>query len=161
MNLAEFSSLATAVGVAFAGLQVAAQRTQIRTTFQDEMWSEQRRILRSLPSDLLLGDDHAADTNANTFTSADASALYSYFDLCNEQAMFASIGRIGPHTWNMWQQSILRKMARPAFQTAWNTLGSGRCADEFPHLARVIDGSHRIAWRHYIRYRLRARNKNA
>lgn len=148
VSIADIGSLATAVGVFFAGWQVAQQRTQTRTGFQDALWREQREVIAALPIDLVLmapGDD---DFDPEELTEAERRALLRYFDLSNEQAMFAAVGRIGPNTWYTWRDSITHHMRRPAFQHAWQQLGPARASATFPHLESVVLGTHRLARRH-------------
>lgn len=146
MDLTDIGSLATAVGVTFAAWQIAAQRTQTRTAFQDALWREQREIIGAMPVDLVLMKEGDAFDPA-TLSDRERGLMYRYFDLCNEQAMFAAVGRIGPNTWYTWCGSIVHNMRRPAFAHAWQMLGSGRAAEEFRHLSDVLSGAHRLSWR--------------
>ncbi len=148
LSIADIGALATAAGVAFAALQVAAQRVQFRTAFQDDLWREQRQVIARLPVALtMMSHDDDAPFDATQLGDDDYRTLFRYFDLCNEQAFLADRGRIGRHTWAQWRQNIESTMRRPAFAHAWAQIGNGRAQDEFEHLAAVLNGTHAMSRR--------------
>ena len=137
ISLSDVGSIATAIGVAFAAWQVGGQRVQFRTAFQDGLWREQRDILAAL-----MDDEHSG------------TLQYRYFDLCNEQALYARRGRIGRYSWSVWREAMLRTMQRPVILESWTALGAEEQRARFSHLASVLDGSHRLPWRRDPRRRL-------
>lgn len=146
MDLTGIGSIATAVGVFFAAMQVAGQRAQFRTSFADGLWREQREIVAELPIDLVLMGAGDETFDPRVLGELERSLLYRYFSLTDEQALLAKRGRVGSSTWYTWQDSIVHNMRRPAFAHAWSELGD-RAPAEFRHLTTVLDGSHRLSRR--------------
>lgn len=157
MDWTQVGSLATAAGVLFAAGQVKAQRTQFRTSFQDDLWREQREIISGLPIEFVLMPPGAAGFDPERLGERELSLLYRYFDLCNEEALFARLGRVGANTWYTWSEGIVHNMRRPAFAHAWTSVGGTRAASEFRELAAVLEGRHHLPWRRDPLGRIRRR----
>lgn len=147
MNVADIGSIATAAGVAFAAWQVAAQRTQFRTSFQDGLWREQRDLIARMPLEFVLTPPEASEPFSRMLSDDEMTLMFRYFDLSNEQALYAQRGRIGRHSWRVWRDAMLMNMGRPAFAAAWDRIGPARSTSQFGHFAAVLDGTHRLPLR--------------
>lgn len=76
MDVSDIGSIATALGLVFAGWQIAAQRIQFRTSFQDTLWREQRDIIAEIPLGDALAGLHG-DKNLPTDLSERDTGLMS------------------------------------------------------------------------------------
>ena len=117
-NLAKaIVDLATPVSVFFAGWQLLMTQRQSRTTFEDQLSSQYREILRKLPIAAVLGDDLPDEQITQELPN-----FLHYFDLCNEQAYLKKKKRIRKATWLEWEEGILENLRRPAFAKAWGII---------------------------------------
>ena len=111
---AALGSIATAVGVLFAAVQLWLSRKQARTQFEDGFVQQYRDLLKRIPVSALLGELLKEETQ-----QAHLGDFYHYFDLCNEQVFLRQQNRISEPTWEMWRDGIRTNMSRPAFAAAW------------------------------------------
>lgn len=126
MTLNDIASVATALGVAFAGAQLVVMQRQSRAQFEDSLNAQYRAIVARIPLPALLGERLSEDELEESLR-----AFYDYFDLSNEQAFLDAQGRLSPSTWQNWQEGILQHLDRPAFLQAWHRLS--------PHLNGSFD----------------------
>lgn len=118
-------SVATAVAVFLAWLQLRAARDQARSQFEDRLVEQFRAIVAKLPVEALLGESLSGDLQQKML-----GVFYSYIDLCNEQAFLHKKRRIRNETWDEWRQGIASLMRLPAFHAAWLEIES-RAKDSF------------------------------
>lgn len=100
-------------------------QTQARTSFEDDLTREYRKIIGLLPAEAFYEDGDIE------LTDEYRRALYRYFDLSNEQLFLASQGRISQETEAQWRDGITGNLLRlPVFHKAWEEI-SGRVPDDF------------------------------
>lgn len=107
-------SLATAVAVIVAAIQIWYATRQEKTEFEDSLAKEYREILGALPPSVLLQDPTAEQAADSHFV-----VLYRYLDLCNEQTFLRSKGRIRASTWTDWSLGIRSNLDKHGFKEAW------------------------------------------
>jgi hypothetical protein len=115
--LTALGTLLTALGVAFAGVQLILNRRQARSQFEDDLTSVYRELVALLPVDAFFDE-----TIASNIVSEHLSVFYRYFDLCNEQVFLHAKGRVSEETWHEWRSGIIANMRRPAFEAAWSEI---------------------------------------
>ncbi len=111
------ASIATAVGVGIAALQLYLTKRETQSEFEDSFSEQYRRIVAELPLAALVGrslSEQELEASLRTF--------YNYFDLSNEQAFLAAHRRLQDETWQNWREGIEQHMERPAFVQAWKRL---------------------------------------
>jgi hypothetical protein len=108
------ASIATAVGVIFAAIQIWLFRSQAVTTFEDGFAKEYRYLSRCIPARALLGEELSEEEKKKHLDE-----FYHYFDLSNEQAFLRQIGRIRTETWVFWRDGMHSNFMKPAFNWAW------------------------------------------
>ncbi len=118
-------SVATAVGVFLAWIQLLAAKEQARSQFEDRLVEQFREIIAQLPVEALLGESLSDDLQRTML-----GVFYRYVDLCNEEAFLHRTKRIRDETWNEWLQGIKSLMLLPAFRAAWLEIQS-RAPDSF------------------------------
>lgn len=123
-----FSSGLAVLGVFAAIWQLRLLKQQSRTTFEDSLVDEYRRIAAELPLEALLG----ADLPRRRARAA-LPVFYRYFDLCNQQAFLHNEGRVSVATWTQWRDGIQSNMRRPAFARAWAEIAA-RANGDFKEL---------------------------
>lgn len=110
--------LGTPVGLGFTVYQLALNRRQAITQFEDTLASEYRAIVGRLPLDTFHGVWRAAELEAD-----EKRAMLQYFDLSNEQLRLVESGtRISDEAATTWGDGIRDNMRLPAFQRAWDEL---------------------------------------
>jgi hypothetical protein len=117
-------SLATAVGVFLAWMQLRSAQTQAQVQFENGLVQfenglvEQfRAIIKELPVEALLGEPLGDELHGKML-----GVFYRYFDLCNEQAFLHTKGRIREPTWQDWFQGIKSLTGLPAFRRAFTEI---------------------------------------
>jgi hypothetical protein len=128
----DLASVATAIGVFFAASQLWYTRSRAITTFEDSLNNEYRRITDRLPTEALLGEALAPETQKAHFHD-----FYAYFDLTNSQVFLRQIRRISRKTWEFWADGIQTNLARPGFAESWADI-SRRAGSDFSELRRLI-----------------------
>jgi hypothetical protein len=131
-SIQDIASIATAIGVFFAAFQLLHTRARAITTFEDSLATEYRRITDRLPTEALLGEALAPETQKTHFHD-----FYGYFDLTNNQVFLRQIRRISKKTWEFWAEGIQTNLARPAFADSWAEI-SRRAGSDFSELRRLI-----------------------
>lgn len=126
------ASIATAIGVVIAAVQLFQANQQQRAQFESRFSTNYRNIADRLPLEALIGKPLSPET-----LNQSLRVFYEYFDLSNQQATLAERRSIRKETWQKWQQGILDNMARPAFVQAWEVL---ECDLEgrFDHLRALL-----------------------
>jgi hypothetical protein len=109
-------SIATAITVAVAAVQIAMAGRQERTQFEDGLVKEYRELLSDLSGDVLLQLPAADDL---ALIKDQIQVYYRYFDLCNEQVFLRQKNRIRPDTWREWRSGIMTNLQRSGFRGAW------------------------------------------
>jgi hypothetical protein len=122
------ASVATALGVFLAAVQLWQATRQATTQFEDGLNSQYREIARRLPVAALLGETLSEDDYQSALPH-----FYHYFDLSNEQAFLHLKGRVRPSTWANWLEGIQQNLGRPSFDRAWREI-SQRAPDSFNEL---------------------------
>lgn len=123
-----FSSGLAVLGALAAIWQLRMLKQQSRTTFEDSLVDEYRRIAADLPLDALLGAElPVAEARAAL------PVFYRYFDLCNQQAFLHNEKRVAAATWQQWKDGIQSNMRRPAFARAWAEIAA-RANGDFTEL---------------------------
>jgi hypothetical protein len=125
------ASIATAIGVIFAAIQLQHSRSQAITTFEDGFAKEYRELARSIPIRALLGGELKEEDKEKSLDE-----FWHYFDLCNEQVFLRQIGRIRTETWVFWKDGIRSNFNKPAFQWAWEELENTKTT-EYSELRRL------------------------
>jgi hypothetical protein len=116
-RIAAAASIATALGVFFAGVQLLLQKRQATTQFEDDLAKQYRDILRELPLQA-----HFAESVGDDEYRAALRDLLSYVDLTNEQIFLRMKGRIRADTWRDWCDGIRDALRRPLFARAWEEI---------------------------------------
>jgi len=129
--LSALASVATAVAVFFAALQLRHALAQAVAEFEDAIAKEYRELASELPTSALLGE---ALNDEDYKESLDE--FYHYFDLSNEQIFLRQRGRITSRTWIMWRDGIRSNMRRTAFAKAWEEI-KRRSEGDFSELRRL------------------------
>jgi len=135
--IAAGSSVFTALGVGFAGIQLMAAQTQARTDFEDALSRDYRDTIRSLPIEALLGE-----TLTEELMDRHLADFYRYIDLSNEQVFLRKEGRIRTKTWKNWSDGIKDNLKKPAFAHAWRSIKL-RAKDSFEELRRLERSEYR------------------
>jgi len=131
VNWGEITSVATAIAVLIAALQLRAAATSARTAFEDALAREYREIARRIPIEAHLNEELEGDEFHATLP-----AFCQYLDLSNQQVFLRVNGRIRRATWDEWCEGIRFNLSRKAFHTAWEHL-KGRDSKTFNELRRL------------------------
>ena len=131
MNWTAIGSVATAIAVIVAVLQLHAAAKVSRTSFEDALAREYREIARELPMKALLNEELENDD----FQLA-LPRFFQYLDLSNQQVFLRANGRIGRITWREWCEGIRFNLSRTAFRAAWEHLKE-RDSKTFNELRRL------------------------
>jgi hypothetical protein len=136
----ELSSAITAIATALMSFSVVAAAWQIRearsttrTSFEDDLSREYRRIIAGLPVEAFFEEPTSEHGDLETF--------YRYFDLCNEQLFLGRLGRVSPKTLEQWVDGIRGNLSLPLFRDAWRNLSTRIPADFFEDLRPVADAA--------------------
>jgi hypothetical protein len=131
-DLNSLSSIATAVGVTFAAIQLWMTRQQAVLQFEDSLAVQYRDVVRRLPVEAFLGESLSDERQA-----AALKDFIHYFDLSNEQAFLRQKKRVRRNTWREWEEGIVQNMKRPAFAQAWTHVSS-RAPESFNELRALV-----------------------
>ena len=126
------AAIATALGLAFAVIQLRIAARQSVTDFEDTLAAEYRALAASLPIEALLGGTLSDEEHQNALDE-----FYHYFDLSNGQVFLRHKGRVSMRTFAFWSGGIKAHLARPAFARAWADI-SVRIPNDFKELRRLI-----------------------
>ena len=94
-----------------------AVRKQARTTFEDRLTEQYRKIMEDIPTDIWLGSELKALADGQRERCRDA--IYRYIDLSNEEAFLYNNKRITKDSWIEWRKGIETNMKLPAFKEVW------------------------------------------
>jgi hypothetical protein len=111
------ASVATVVAVVLTWLQLIQVRKQARTTFEDRLTEQYRKIMEDIPIGIWLGSKLEALGEEQRALCRDA--IYRYIDLSNEEAFLYNKKRITKDTWIEWRKGIQTNLALPAFAEVW------------------------------------------
>lgn len=125
--------MATAIGVGIGAWQVSETRKLARSSFEDGLVKEYRKLTRALPTDALMGLPLSEQDHRESLDD-----FFRYFDLCNEQVFLRDCGRISDATWKMWTDGIVANMRRPAFWQAWKEVSLKAGHDTFSELRAYL-----------------------
>jgi len=125
-----FASIATAIGVAFCGIQLKLTKKQSQAEFEDRLDQQYREISMALPVDVLIGQD-AEEEKAGEIREL----IYNYLDLTNEQVYLRAKGRVSNHTWSSWSSGIEAHMKKKAFTEVFDEI---KDFSAFTYLERLV-----------------------
>src|SRR4051794_37241988 len=97
--ISDVAGLATAVGVLFVAGQLLLGRSQARTTFEDDVAAQYRRLIKPALAPALLARLPDEDRGP-------IEGFYEYFDLSNEEVFLRTQGRVRRRTWVEWSNGI-------------------------------------------------------
>lgn len=126
------ASVATALGLVFAVIQLRAAGRQAVTDFEDTLAAEYRALAATLPTEALLGKTLGDGEHKEALDE-----FYHYFDLSNGQIFLRQKGRVSKRTFEFWRDGIRAHLARPAFSRAWTDI-SEQVPDDFKELRQLI-----------------------
>jgi hypothetical protein len=129
------TSIATVILAFLAWQQIRLLRKQATTSFEDSLTEHYRRIMESIPTDVLLGAE--LNTVDKEHRDVCRDAIYRYIDLCNEQALLHSMNRVTHEAWDEWSKGIRENMDLPAFKEVWAEVGE-KSPKSFAELAAVV-----------------------
>lgn len=109
--IATAASVATALGVMVAIVQLWFARQLAITQFEDQLADQYRQLIRQLPVEALMGRPLTDEQH-----KAALGAFLHYFDLSNDQAFLHRKGRVTRAAWEQWQDGIHDHLRRPAFR---------------------------------------------
>ena len=111
------ASVATMVAVVLTWLQLIEVRKQARTSFEDRLNEQYRRIMEDIPANIWLGSKLEALGEEPRARCRDA--IFRYIDLSNEEAFLYNKKRITKDTWIEWRKGITANLKLPAFAEVW------------------------------------------
>jgi len=126
------AAIATALGLAFAVIQLRIAARQSVLDFEDTLAAEYRALVSSFPIEALLGGTLSDEEHRDALDE-----FYHYFDLSNGQIFLRRKGRVSERTFSFWRNGIKAHLDRPAFARAWNDISS-RLPNDFKELRRLI-----------------------
>ena len=129
--IADSAGIATALGVAFAGLQLKQGRRQRQLQFEDGFARQYRELIKPGLEHPLLSNLPKAERSAVSVTS------FSYIDLCNEQVYLRMQGRVATETWREWAEGIASYFRSGQVPAAWLVVHA-HLDDEFHELALFL-----------------------
>lgn len=115
--LRDLALMATLVGLGVGVFQLYRQANQARTSFEDSLAGEYRKLLSEFPAAALLGE-HPPEP-PELWPDELVVAFIRYIDLCNEQVFLRERDRIADATWRDWHEGIRDQFQRPYFEMAW------------------------------------------
>jgi hypothetical protein len=131
--LTALGSLATAVAVIVAVIELNAAKHHARTAFEDDLSREYRATIAELPPEAFYKDSDL------TLTDRTRQVFYRYFDLSNEQLFLAKNGRVSKETKDQWRDGISGNLRLPAFRRAWDDIEPNIRKDFFDELREVVE----------------------
>lgn len=111
------ASVATVVAVVLTWLQLIQVGKQARTSFEDRLNEQYRKIMENIPADIWLGSK--LDALGGEQRARCRDAIYRYIDLSNEEAFLYGKKRITKDTWIEWRKGITANLRLPAFAEVW------------------------------------------
>ena len=126
--LTALASLGAAASALFLVWQIWEMRRQFTTNFEDSFAREYRKIIRRIPVKAMFGETLSEQEQKDNLRN-----FYFYFDLCNEQEFYHTIGRVNEQTWIFWHDGMKSNFDRPAFKCAWAEVCS-RAGKDFNEL---------------------------
>ena len=132
VTVSDIASIATALGVGVGAVQLIISQRQTVTAFEDSLNHEYRKLVSTIPTQALLGEDLDQEAHEKHLDE-----FYHYFDLCNSQVFLRQKKRISKKTWDFWCDGIRSNLERPAFRRAWTNIGV-RAGDDFSELKKLI-----------------------
>ena len=124
------ASLATAIGIFVAVIQLYLSLKVSQTNFEDDYSREYREIIHKIPVEALLGEELSKEKFNETLDD-----FYNYFDLTNGEVFLRQVGRISCKTWKDWSVGIESNLGKKAFHKAWEYIKK-RDTDSFLELRR-------------------------
>src|SRR2546428_397318 len=106
------TSIATALGVLFAGVQLLLQKRQATTHFEDELVKQYRDIVRELPIQA-----HFHEAVADDAYEASLRGVLNYIDLTKEKIFLRMKGCIRGDTGRDWGVGLRHALDRPLFRS--------------------------------------------
>lgn len=131
------ASIATVALVCVAAIEIRIVRKQARTSFEDDLTTQYRRIMEHIPIDICLGS--GLETIDKEQQSRCRDAIFRYIDLSNEQAFLYNKNRVTNETWVEWRAGIKTNMNLPAFKQVWAEVRN-RCPESFKELQTLLGG---------------------
>lgn len=128
----QFGTIATALAVFVAAIEVRRNTNQARTDFEDGLNREYREILRCIPVEVHLGEE----VTASERWPECLARIYQYLDLTNEQIFLRQMGRVSRATWRQWVEGIQATLDQPAFEKAWREV-KAKAPGRFSELQRL------------------------
>jgi hypothetical protein len=125
-------AIATAVAVVVGVNQLRVAKQLAQTAFEDELTSEYRSVVASLPVEAFYRDASL------TPGDADWQSFLKYVNLSNHQLWLAKQERIGRRTAAHWEQAIKDNLQLPAFRLAWSEIAHSVPKDFFQTLRDVV-----------------------
>jgi hypothetical protein len=125
----------TVVFVIVAWWQIVLVRKQAKTTFEDNLTEQYRKIMESIPTDIWLGSE--LKTLGDEKQNPCRDAIYRYIDLSNEQGFLHDKKRVCEETWKEWRDGIKSNMKLPAFKEVWAEVEAKR-PESFTELRRLL-----------------------
>jgi hypothetical protein len=129
------ASIATVVLVILAWQQIRVVGKQARTTFEDSLTGQYRKIMEDIPTDIWLGSELRALDEELQHRCRDA--IYRYIDLSNEQAFLHNKKRVTDEVWTEWSDGIKYNMKLPAFEEVWEQVKE-KCPASFKELRVLV-----------------------
>ena len=129
------ASIATVVLVILAWQQIRVVGKQARTTFEDSLTGQYRKIMEDIPTDIWLGSELSALDEEQQHRCRDA--IYRYIDLSNEQAFLHNKKRVTDEAWTEWSDGIKYNMKLPAFEEVWEQVKE-KCPASFKELRVLV-----------------------
>jgi hypothetical protein len=129
------ASIATVFIFVVGWRKIKLAMEQAKTTFEDGLTEQYRRIMKNIPSDIWLGSE--LDALGEKHRTRCRDAIYRYIDLSNEQAFLHSKKRVRNATWDEWRDGIQSNMKLPAFKAVWAQVKE-KCPASFMELRRLV-----------------------
>ena len=122
---------ATAVGAAVVAFELRQTQRALRARFERTFVKRYERIAADIPLAALL-DGTLSEEESPEEWEKQLRAFFDYFELCEEELYYRSLGRISRRTWKDWWEGIALNLRSDAFQEALGELvaRSGSVRDE-------------------------------
>lgn len=147
-------TIITSISVIMAYFQLKSTKETSITQFENQLFSEYRKIIEKMPSSVLLGkelSDHEITDLADEF--------YMYIDFTNEQITLRMAGKITQNTWENWRDGIKSNLLMPSFKKSWiNIKESTSSFQELRRLENEGFMSDPITWNSHKRTSLLKKN---
>lgn len=123
-------TIAASIGVIFAYFQLKLTKEASIAQFENQLFSEYRRIISNIPYSALLGVDLSDEEIEGL-----ADDFYMYIDLTNEQITIRMAGKITQDTWENWRDGIKSNLLLPSFKKSWENIK--KSSSNFQELRRL------------------------